>query len=123
MTTSKIEFTAISATAAIIVVHLVNSDAVCRAISAVRQPENNAASTYLQTVAMIGAMLNSIGLPAYQKEGITRIQKDALQATAMPTAPQGRPNRKSRKVTPISKTPHPSHRSALPMERCIQPCM
>src|ERR1041385_7026771 len=49
----------------------------------------SAAMTYLQTAAIRDETPNPIGCPAYQNAGITRIQNDTLQATAIPAGPHG----------------------------------
>src|SRR5580704_17868961 len=80
-------------------------------------PAISEATTYFQTVEIIGVMPKCIGLPAYQKPGRVRIQKDALQAAATPTGPQRNPRRKSDAVTLNSTITQRNQRSALPMER------
>ncbi len=90
-------------------------------ITADVQPASAEARGYFQTAEMTEAIPRRAGFPAYQSAGIVRIQKDATQAKAIPTGPHGSPRRKSRPVTVSSTTPQRSHRSALPIERWIQP--
>src|ERR1700704_5780077 len=88
-----------------------------RTIVADVQPANREARMYFQTAAITGSMPSRIGLPAYQNAGIVRIQKDAVQATAIPTGPHLIPSRNRRPVNRNSTIPHRNQRSALPMER------
>src|SRR5439155_13004053 len=96
------------------------SDGIPRMISAAAQPASADARTYFQTAPMIATIPRRIGLPAYQRAGTVRAQKETTQATAIPVGPQRRPLRKSRPVTANSTIPQRNHRSALPMERWIQ---
>src|SRR5436309_15899370 len=92
-----------------------------RMINPAAQPAVRDARTYFHTAPSTGAIPKPIGLPAYQKAGIVRIQKDAVQAAATPTGPHGNARRNSRPVTAISTKAQRIQRSALPMERWIQP--
>src|SRR6266849_3194965 len=85
-------------------------------IAADAHPASNDARTYFQTTASTGEIPKRMGFPAYQNAGIKRIQKEALQAEAMPTGPHRSARKKRRAVTPNSRTTHRSQRSALPME-------
>src|SRR5438445_13702096 len=75
-------------------------------ISADAPPAIPEASTYFQAAAITGAIPRPIGLPAYQNAGPTRIQKEAAQATAIPTGPQWSPMTNKSPVTMHSATPH-----------------
>ena len=97
------------------------NDGIPRMITAEPQPASADARMYFQTAPITGTIPRRIGLPAYQRAGIVRIQKDATQATAIPTGPHGSPARKSRPVTANSTIPQRNHRSALPIERWIHP--
>jgi len=80
-------------------------------------PANSAARTYFQTAASMGLMPSCIGRPAYQSAGSVRIQKDAVQAIAIPTGPQGSATTNNSSVTAASMNPHRNQRSGLPRER------
>src|SRR5437868_1163154 len=92
-----------------------------RGISAITQahapPAKSAARTYLQREITIEETPNCIGLPAYQNAGSVRIQKDAAQATAIPSGPHGSATKNRSNVTTASMKPQRNHRSGLPMER------
>src|SRR3984893_2601515 len=90
-------------------------------IKADAHPASIDATTYFQTTASTGVTPKRIGFPAYQNAGIKRIQKEALQAEAIPAGPHGNARKKSRTVTANSRTTHRSQRSALPIERWIKP--
>src|SRR2546425_456927 len=92
-------------------------------ITPVAQPASRDARTYFQTAAITGAIPSCIGLPAYDNAGIVRIQRDRLQLVAIPTGPHRSARRNIRPVTMNSTTPQRNHRSGLPMERWIQPCV
>src|SRR5260370_1488845 len=94
-----------------------------RMMAADAQPAIRDARTYFQMAASTGAIPKFIGLPAYQKAGIVKIQKDAAQATAIPTGPHDSAMRNNRQVTVASRSAQRSQRSVLPMERWTQPCM
>src|ERR1700674_2334033 len=85
-------------------------------IAAHARPASSAAITYLQTAAIRDETPNPIGRPAYQKAGIERIQKDTLQATAMPAGPHGKARTNNKAVTAVSTSVHRSQRSGFPME-------
>ena len=85
------------------------------------QPARADARTYFHTTAITGAIPKWIGLPAYQNAGIVRIQKDVVQAMAIPTGPHGSARTNNRAVTVASMSPQRNQRSALPIERWIQP--
>src|ERR1019366_394396 len=78
------------------------------------------ATTYFQTAASTGPIPKCIGLPAYQRAGIVKIQKDAVQAAAIPTAPHRSARTNNRHVAVTSISPQRNQRSAFPMERWIQ---
>ncbi len=90
-----------------------------RMITADAQPASSDATRYFQTAAITGTTPNWIGRPAYQNAGIVRIQKDAVQATAIPAGPHGSATINRSPVTTNSTTPQRNQRSALPMERWI----
>src|SRR6266568_1506307 len=92
-----------------------------RRIRAVAPPASNEASRYLQTASIMIPTPRFIGFPAYQNAGIVRIQNEAVQATAIPTGPHRKASRNKRPVNANSKMPQRNQRSALPMERWIQP--
>src|SRR5437660_312157 len=81
----------------------------------------NAAMTYFQTAATSDETPNPIGRPAYQNAGIARIQKDTVQATAMPAGPHGNDRTNNNAVTVDSTSVQRSQRPGFPMERWIQP--
>src|SRR2546430_11351038 len=91
-----------------------------RRIMAAALPASAEARTYFHTTAMTEAMARRPGRPAYHSAGTVTTQKDATQATAIPTGPHRRPSSKSRPVTANSTTPQRNHRSARPMEMWIQ---
>src|SRR3989442_9618900 len=68
-------------------------------ITPVAQPASRDARTYFQTAAITGAIPSCIGLPAYHNAGIVRIQRDKLQAVAIPTGPHRSAKRNIRPVT------------------------
>src|SRR3989442_2498303 len=89
-------------------------------ITPVAQPASRAAKTNFQTAANIGAIPKCIGLPAYHKAGIVRINRDKVQLVATPAGPHGSARTNSRPVTRNSIMPHFNQRSGLPIERWIQ---
>src|SRR5579862_4283265 len=84
---------------------------------AARRPPIREAAKYFHTAAMTGLIPIPIGLPAYQKAGRERIQKDTVQAAAIPTGPNRRARRNKLHVTAASTIPQRNQRSGLPMER------
>src|SRR6266566_7109997 len=94
-----------------------------RRIRAVAPPASNEASRYLHTASIMIPTLRFIGFPAYQNAGIVRIQNEAVQATAIPTGPHRSASRNKRPVNANSTRPQRNQRSALPIERWIQPCV
>src|SRR5260370_25445290 len=90
-------------------------------ITAVAEPASSDARRWRQTTANTVVAARPMGFPAYHIAGIVRAQKDTVQATAIPTGPQGNPARKSRQVTMNSMIPQRNHRSARPIEKWIQP--
>src|SRR6266568_591864 len=84
-------------------------------ITSASPPASQDATTYRQAIPTIGPIPRLIGLPAYQRDGSVRIQKDAVQATAIPTGPQWSPKRKSMAVVANSTKPQRSQRSARPI--------
>src|SRR5437870_10638505 len=85
---------------------------VVRIIAADVRPAKTEATTNFQTAATTGVILNCIGLPAYQNAGIVRIQNDRVQATAIPSGPQGIPSRNNNPVTLNSMITHRHQRTA-----------
>src|SRR5208283_430584 len=81
------------------------------------RPAITEAATYLHTATTMGWTPKWIGLHAYQNAGIVRIQKDAVQAIAIPTGPQARASTNSVPVTANSTIPHRSQRSPRPRDR------
>src|SRR5205823_14116290 len=81
------------------------NDGIPRMIRAEAQPASADARRYFQTAAMTETIPRRAGFPAYQSAGIVRIQKDAAQATAIPTGPHGSPRRKGMPVTATSTIP------------------
>src|SRR5438128_12139537 len=67
------------------------TDGIPRASRADVQPASPEARRYFQTTEIIGATPKLIGFPAYESAGKVSIQKEAAQATATPTGPQGNP--------------------------------
>src|SRR5271157_2083786 len=90
-------------------------------IPAHAHPASVEATTYFQIAASTGVTPNCMGFPAYQNAGIVRIQKDAVQPTAIPTGPHGSATKNSRTVKANSTIPQRNQRSGFPMERWIQP--
>src|SRR6266436_997438 len=87
------------------------------------QAARREARKYFHTAESTGAMPKCMGLPAYQNAGIIRIQKDAVQAMAIPTGPQGRARKNISPVTTNSTIPQRNQRPTVPMETWIQPCV
>src|SRR5229473_1251714 len=81
----------------------------------------NAAMTYFQTAATSDETPSPIGRPAYQKAGMERVQKDTLQATAIPAGPHGNARTNNKTVAADSTSVQRSQRPGFPMERWIQP--
>src|SRR5271165_3750954 len=92
-----------------------------RAMAAVAKAASSDAAAYFQPAAIKDETPNPIGRPAYQKAGIKRIQKDTLQATAMPAGPQGNARTNNKAVTADSTSVQRSQRPGFPIERWIQP--
>src|SRR5277367_6776588 len=67
------------------------TEGICRMITADAQPAIRDARTYFQTTVITETIPSFMGLPAYQNAGIVRIQKDAVQEVAIPTAPHRSP--------------------------------
>src|ERR1035441_8149723 len=89
-------------------------------ITAVPQPASRDATMYFQTAARTGPTPKCIGLPAYQRAGIVKIQKEALEAAATPAGPHRSPRTNSEPVATNSITVQRNQRPRLPMERRIQ---
>src|SRR5437016_1524999 len=94
---------------------------VLRMMAAVAKPASSDAAAYLQTAVIRDETPNPIGRPAYQKAGIERIQKDTLQATAMPAGPHGNARTNNKTVAANSNSVQRNQRPGFPIERWIQP--
>src|SRR5437870_13533167 len=92
-----------------------------RMMAAVPKPPTSDAAAYLQTAPSSDEIPNPIGRPAYQNAGIARIQKDTLQATAMPWGPHGNATINDKAVAADSTNVQRSQRTGSPIERWIQP--
>ncbi len=99
----------------------VPQNGVPRMVVAVAKPASNDATAYLQTAPIKEEIPNPIGRPAYQKAGIERVQKETLQATAIPAGPHGKATINKIPVAADSTSVHRSQRPGFPMERWIQP--
>src|SRR5437899_3604202 len=66
-----------------------------RKTAKVRQPAIADAARCFHTAATTGEMPSCMGFPAYQSPGRVRIQKEAVQARAMPSGPQGSASKNS----------------------------
>ena len=85
------------------------------------QAARREARKYFHTAESTGVMPRWMGLPAYQNAGNIRIQKDAVQAMAIPTGPHGSARKNKSPVTTNSTTPQRNQRPTVPMETWSQP--
>src|SRR6267378_5333436 len=95
--------------------------AVPRKIAAVPKHANNDAAAYLHTAATKAETPNPIGRPAYQKDGMRRVQYETLHANAIPATPHGNATTNNKAVAVDSITVQRNQRPGCPMERLIQP--
>src|ERR1700722_18453230 len=83
----------------------------------VRPPASSEAAPYRQTAASTSLTPSPIGRPAYHIAGMVSSQKLAVQATAIPTGPQGRATINNRTVTANSTSAQQNQRSARPIDK------
>src|SRR5919108_5064611 len=78
-------------------------------------PATSADIVYFQIAVIRDETPNPIGRPAYQKAGIDKIQKDKLQARAMPAGPHGNIRTNNKTVAADSISVQRSQRPGFPM--------